>query len=151
MAAMLLSPTLLVLALVIVYPLISAIHQSLFRAESGLDADGYSVEAAWVLVDYFKRHAERLHALVGTDSRVQDARRILSWLRRHPDVTLFSRRHLYVSLHRSFRSPEALDRPLRLLADHHYLRPVPRSTAATGRPATMQYELNPNYSLQAQK
>ncbi|WP_082506745.1 carbohydrate ABC transporter permease [Arthrobacter sp. Leaf337] len=44
MAAMLLSPTLLVLALVIVYPLISAIHQSLFRAESGLDADGFVTE-----------------------------------------------------------------------------------------------------------
>ncbi|WP_181038827.1 carbohydrate ABC transporter permease [Arthrobacter sp. Y81] len=44
MAAMLLSPTLLVLALVIVYPLISAIHQSLFSAESGLDADGFVTE-----------------------------------------------------------------------------------------------------------
>ena len=41
MAAMLLSPTILVLALVIVYPLLSAVHQSLFRAESGLDADGF--------------------------------------------------------------------------------------------------------------
>ena len=41
---MLLSPTLLVLALVIVYPLISAIHQSLFSAESGLDADGFVTE-----------------------------------------------------------------------------------------------------------
>jgi multiple sugar transport system permease protein len=44
MAAMLLSPTILVLALVIVYPLISAIHQSLFRAQSGLDADGFVTE-----------------------------------------------------------------------------------------------------------
>jgi multiple sugar transport system permease protein len=44
MAAMLLSPTLLVLALVIVYPLISAVHQSLFSAESGLDADGFVTE-----------------------------------------------------------------------------------------------------------
>ena len=41
MAALLLSPTLLVLALVIAYPLLSAVHQSLFRAESGLDADGF--------------------------------------------------------------------------------------------------------------
>jgi multiple sugar transport system permease protein len=44
MAALLLSPTLLVLALVIVYPLISAVHQSLFSAESGLDADGFVTE-----------------------------------------------------------------------------------------------------------
>ena len=44
MAALLLSPTLLVLALVIAYPLISAIHQSLYRAQPGLDADGYVTE-----------------------------------------------------------------------------------------------------------
>lgn len=41
MAAMLLSPTLLVLALVIAYPLISALHQSLFRESSGLDENGF--------------------------------------------------------------------------------------------------------------
>ncbi len=44
MAALLLSPTLLVLALVIVYPLISAVHQSLYRTESGLDANGFVAE-----------------------------------------------------------------------------------------------------------
>lgn len=54
MAAMLLSPTILVLALVIVYPLLSAVHQSLFRAESGLDADGFvsDVESFVGLANY---------------------------------------------------------------------------------------------------
>ncbi|MFM2720284.1 carbohydrate ABC transporter permease [Microbacterium mcarthurae (nom. nud.)] len=44
MASLLLSPTFLVLALVIAYPLLSAVYQSLFAAESGLDADGFVVE-----------------------------------------------------------------------------------------------------------
>lgn len=44
MAALLLSPTLLVLALVIAYPLISALYQSLFREESGLDENGFVAE-----------------------------------------------------------------------------------------------------------
>lgn len=44
MAAMLLSPTLLVLALVIAYPLVSALYQSMFREQSGLDADGFVAE-----------------------------------------------------------------------------------------------------------
>ncbi|MCG7417750.1 sugar ABC transporter permease [Microbacterium sp. ACRRU] len=44
MASLLLSPTFLVLALVIAYPLMSAVYQSLFAAESGLDADGFVVE-----------------------------------------------------------------------------------------------------------
>ncbi len=44
MATLLLSPTFIVLVLVIVYPLLSAVYQSLFSAESGLDADGFVVE-----------------------------------------------------------------------------------------------------------
>jgi multiple sugar transport system permease protein len=43
-ATALLSPTFIVLALVIAYPLLSAIYQSLFSAQSGLDADGFVVE-----------------------------------------------------------------------------------------------------------
>lgn len=44
MAALLLSPTLLVLALVIAYPLVSALYQSLFREQSGLDENGFVAE-----------------------------------------------------------------------------------------------------------
>ncbi|GAB2452827.1 multiple sugar transport system permease protein [Conyzicola lurida] len=44
MAALLLSPTFIVLVLVIMYPLLSALYQSLFSAESGLDANGFVVE-----------------------------------------------------------------------------------------------------------
>ncbi|WNB84840.1 sugar ABC transporter permease [Cellulomonas sp. ATA003] len=43
-AAALLSPTFLVLALVVLYPLLSAFHQSLYSSQSGLDADGFVVE-----------------------------------------------------------------------------------------------------------
>lgn len=44
MATVLLSPTFLVLALVIAYPLLSSVYQSLFAGQSGLDADGFVVE-----------------------------------------------------------------------------------------------------------
>jgi multiple sugar transport system permease protein len=44
MATALLSPTFLVLALVIAYPLLSAVYQSMFASQSGLDADGFVVE-----------------------------------------------------------------------------------------------------------
>jgi multiple sugar transport system permease protein len=43
-AALLLSPTFVVLGLVILYPLLSAFYQSLFSASSGLDEDGFVVE-----------------------------------------------------------------------------------------------------------
>lgn len=44
MAGLLLSPTLIVLALVIFYPLLSAVHQSLFASQSGLDDSGFVVQ-----------------------------------------------------------------------------------------------------------
>jgi multiple sugar transport system permease protein len=44
MATLLLSPTFIVLALVIAYPLVSAVYQSMFAAQSGLDANGFVVE-----------------------------------------------------------------------------------------------------------
>lgn len=44
MATLLLSPTMLVLALVIAYPLLSAVYQSLFASRTGLDEDGFVTE-----------------------------------------------------------------------------------------------------------
>jgi multiple sugar transport system permease protein len=44
LAALLLSPTFIVLGLVIAYPLISALRESLYRREEGLDESGFVVE-----------------------------------------------------------------------------------------------------------
>jgi multiple sugar transport system permease protein len=44
LAAVLLSPTVLVLTIVILYPLVSALYGSLFQREAGLDADGFVTE-----------------------------------------------------------------------------------------------------------
>ncbi|TDV51990.1 carbohydrate ABC transporter permease [Actinophytocola oryzae] len=44
LALLLLTPTFLVLALVVVYPLISAIRESLYRKQDGLDENGFVVE-----------------------------------------------------------------------------------------------------------
>lgn len=44
LAAALLTPTFLVLALIIVYPLISALRESLYRREEGLDENGFVIE-----------------------------------------------------------------------------------------------------------
>src|SRR5262245_5847996 len=44
LAAVLLSPTLIVLALVVGYPVLAAFRESLFERGQGLDADGFVVE-----------------------------------------------------------------------------------------------------------
>ncbi|MEV6282610.1 sugar ABC transporter permease [Kribbella sp. NPDC051770] len=46
LAALLLSPTLLVLALVVVYPIISALRESLYTSGTQVDADGFVVEGS---------------------------------------------------------------------------------------------------------
>jgi len=44
LAAALLSPTFVVLALIVLYPLISALRESLYRKEEGLDESGFTIE-----------------------------------------------------------------------------------------------------------
>ncbi|QGK70061.1 ABC transporter permease subunit [Allosaccharopolyspora coralli] len=44
LAAILVSPTLIVLGLVVAYPILSALHESLFRARDDLDAQGFVIE-----------------------------------------------------------------------------------------------------------
>ncbi|MFD0479460.1 carbohydrate ABC transporter permease [Nonomuraea thailandensis] len=46
-AAALLSPTMLVLALVVFYPLVAALRQSFYESGQRLDADGFVVEGEW--------------------------------------------------------------------------------------------------------
>ncbi len=63
MATALLSPTFIVLALVIAYPLLSAVYQSLFSSQSGLDADGFVVEG-----ENFVGLANYLNIFTGSDA-----------------------------------------------------------------------------------
>lgn len=63
MATALLSPTFIVLALVIAYPLLSAVYQSMFSSQTGLDADGFVVEG-----ETFVGIANYLDIFTGSDS-----------------------------------------------------------------------------------
>lgn len=60
LAAALVSPTLLVLGLVVAYPILAALYQSLFTENEGLDADGYVLEGS-----RFVGLANYVNALVG--------------------------------------------------------------------------------------
>lgn len=62
-AALLLSPTFLVLALVILYPLIAAVYQSLFATTSGLDENGFVIEG-----DQFVGLGNYVEIFVGAES-----------------------------------------------------------------------------------
>src|SRR5947199_4536718 len=77
------------------------------------------------------------------DPQVAAARRVLRCLARHPELHTFTRRDVYQHLRGSFERPEALDAPLGLLLDHHYLRVVPQEGVPRPGPRTDRYEVNP--------
>jgi hypothetical protein len=82
------------------------------------------------------------------DPRVKDAKRVLRCLAAHPELNHFTRRDLYVHLHRYFKAPELLDGPLRLLAEHRYLRPFTRDRGGKPGPNPERYEVNPLWDRQ---
>lgn len=63
MASLLLSPTFLVLALVVAYPLLSAFRQSLYSSRSGLDDEGFVVAG-----DVFVGFANYMNIFAGADA-----------------------------------------------------------------------------------
>jgi hypothetical protein len=113
--------------------------------EAGGEAvDGESVHRAADLVCYFKAHARKVYVTMAADPRVQEARRVLQWLARNPDLKQFSRRDAYRNLRAAFKSPAALDAPLWRLADHGFLRALDtHERHGPGRKATQAYEISP--------
>jgi hypothetical protein len=111
---------------------------------SGENVDGESVRKAWQLIDYFKAHTLKLLTMMGGDPRVADARKVLAWIASHPEQKNFSRSDVYVDLRRSFASPEALEAPLKLLAEHRYIQRIPDAQpSGAGRRPTPKYQVNP--------
>jgi hypothetical protein len=88
-----------------------------------------SVEGASKLVSWFQAQTRKVHAVLGTDVRRNDALRVLRWLAAHPEIELFTRRDAYQAMRRTFLRPSALDAPLALLVEHRYLSPVHVATA----------------------
>jgi hypothetical protein len=103
-----------------------------------------AVRRAVELVNYFKSHRRKLAVAMDADPRVADARRLLRWLARNPQVEDFTRRDAYQALRGHFKRPDALDSPLRLLCDHGHLRAAtPARPAGARGPNPERFEVNP--------
>lgn len=110
------------------------------------DVDAAAVMRAALLTDYFKAHNARVGSLVRSDPRLAEAACVLGWLRRNLDVSQFSRRDAYMNLRHSFASPDGLDSPLGLLAQHGYVRPLDmEDRPGPGRKPSQKYEVNPKW------
>jgi hypothetical protein len=109
----------------------------------GEDVDGESMERAGRLVAYFKAHALRVRALLACDPRMEDARRVLRWLRTE-GRRRFQKREAYHALKRTFATVADLEPVLSLLEQHALIRAEPRSDSpGPGRKPSPYYEVHP--------
>ena len=129
------------------------------RGRNPWDADipERTVEAAIRVAEYFAiPHALTAFAEMGADPEIENARVVLRTVARWDEPT-FSRRDLHQrSLKRRFANADDLDRPLAVLSEHGYLRPVPPDGGGDsggapprrGRRPSDRYEINPLWRSQ---
>jgi hypothetical protein len=86
------------------------------------DVDGESAQRATRLVRYFGSQARKVLFAMDADKTIADARFLVQWLKRHGEVSEFTRGQLsrQVQSHR-FPQPASLDKPLEVLREHGYL------------------------------
>ena len=111
----------------------------------GEDVDGDSAARAARLVDYFKAHARKAHALMDADPRVAEVRRLLHWLQERGQ-SRFSKRDAYQGLKGTFRKVEDLDAVLASAEKYVLVRPEaqpPTPRPGPGRKPSPLYEVNP--------
>jgi hypothetical protein len=112
----------------------------------GEDVDGESMNRASRLIAYFRSHALKVHAALGSDSEIEEAQRVLQWIERE-DRESFKRWEVHKDVRNSgrFQRIESLDRPLQRLIEHGYLRRAEPESQGRGRPADPVFEVNPKH------
>ena len=95
--------------------------------------------------EFLVPHALTAFGAMGGDPALEGARRVLRALARWPEETV-TRRDLHRSaLKGSFPTADALDRPLALLAEHGFVRPLPAPdrSSTRGRKPSQAFAINP--------
>lgn len=88
-------------------------------------------------------HAKTVFAAMGADPEIEQARQVLRAALACPETTV-SRRNLHQILRRTFPRPEMLDRPLEILTQYGYVRPiVTQPVQRQGRKPSPSFEINP--------
>ena len=104
--------------------------------------DRLPIRDAAIVSTYLKDHARRVHACMGSDPRLTDAKRILQWIRAER-LERFSRREAHRNFPNIFRSPDDADSILGILERHYVIMPVEMNQSGPGRKASPEYLVNP--------
>lgn len=102
-----------------------------------------TVERAIRLGEYLIPHARAAYACMGADPAIEDAKRVLAWVRRQ-GLASFSKRELFQALRGYFKRVSHLEAPLAVLQEHGYVRMrAAEARAGAGRKPSPVYEVNP--------
>lgn len=108
---------------------------------------GEAIESASRLVAYFQSHARKVYAAFDADPQLADCKRLLKWIKRERKTQFKCREALGDLAGKSIRHNDDLERLLRRLAQHHYVRYRDADrTGKTGRPSAPFWEVNPDWS-----
>jgi hypothetical protein len=112
------------------------------------DVRGEEVEAADKLVAYFQAHARKVYGSITTDPRVDDALYMLRKIPAHSGKgqVRLSKRDIYRECRGRWRTVGEMGPALELLAQHHYLIPLPdQGRSGPGRKPSSEYLVNPKW------
>lgn len=95
--------------------------------------ESHTVAAAVKIAEYLIEHAKAVYSRMGADPDLAAADRVLRWLLERGNSVysenseyglVVTKRDIHQPLRRTFPKPNDLDKPLQILVDHGYLRPV---------------------------
>lgn len=105
--------------------------------------DGLAIHDASKVTTYLKDHARRVHACMGSDPRLADARKVLQWILAER-LQRFTTRDVYRKFRGLLRNADELDGILRLLERHNYITPVAGdASGGVGRKPSPAWLVNP--------
>jgi replicative DNA helicase len=109
-----------------------------------MEVSAESVRRAITLGEhYLIDHAVAAHALMGADSKLEDALYILKWIRQN-GISIASKRDIFNELRGRFDRADHVEPGIRILITHGYLREAQgERRAGPGRPPSPKYEVNP--------
>jgi hypothetical protein len=102
-----------------------------------------TMEGAIRIGKYLIPHAKAAFAQMRADEAVENAKKILGWIR-HEDRVCFTRRDLHQAMRSTFKWADDLEPPLALLVSKEFIRMRPEdSNAGPGRPQSPTFDVNP--------
>lgn len=104
--------------------------------------DGLTIHDASKVTEYLKDHTRRVHACMGSDPRIEEAKRVLRWIR-DQDLHRITKRDTYRHFRNLFKNPEETGYVLGILERHYIIMPVEMDRQGPGRKPSPEYIVNP--------